>query len=233
VLDRWALLAASPLALFAGCTGVEAPEPVPVVPAVEPAPTTLAPIDRAALTVTSGAVSGDADGALEIREPTVRAVANGHGGTDVEVALIYQGPTAETVPLASGEARRQIGLKLRAQDTCNVVYVMWHIEPTTGIHVAVKSNPGMNTDTECGDSGYDTLAPTWWREVAAISAGIPRTLRATIEGDFVVVMVDGEPVWTARLPPAALVLEGPVGLRSDNGDFDLVLRAPAYAQGGP
>jgi hypothetical protein len=227
------LFAASPLALFAGCGGPPEPGPVAVVPAVEPAPVALAPVEAAALTVTSGAISGGTDGDLEIRAPTVRAVASGRGGAEVELAFVYGGPTLETVPLASGEARRQIGLKLRAHDTCNVIYVMWHIEPTTGIHVALKSNPGMSTDSECGDGGYDTLAPTWWREVAAISAGVQRTLRATIEGDFVLVMVDGELVWAGHLPPAALVLEGPVGMRSDNGDFDLVLRAPAYAQGGP
>ena len=30
------------------------------------------------------------------------------------------------------DARRQVGLKLRARDGCNVVYVMWRIEPKAG-----------------------------------------------------------------------------------------------------
>jgi hypothetical protein len=228
VLEGRVLLAASPLALLAGCAGAAAPGPTPATAG------TLAPVAAEALTVTSGAVSRAADGSLEIRAPTVRAVAKGRGSAEVELAFVYRGPSADLVPLASGEERRQIGLKLHAQDTCNVIYVMWHIAPTTGIHVAVKSNPGQNTQAQCGDQGYVTLVPTWSRAVSAISEGVQRTLRATIEGDVIHVLVDGKPAWTGNLPPAALTLGGPVGLRSDNGDFDLVLLAPGGSDnGGP
>jgi hypothetical protein len=224
-----ALLAATQLALVAGC----ASGPSPARPALAPAPAPLEPVAADALTVTSGAVVPAAGGDLAIRAPSVRAVADGRGRADVEIAFVYRGPSAELVPLASGEARRQIGLKLRAQDTCNVLYVMWHIEPTTGIHVALKTNPGRRTHAECGDGGYQTLAPTWSRAVApAIRAGERRTLRATIDRDTLRVLADGAPVWTGQLPPAAMALDGPVGLRSDNGDFDLVLRAPPRGTDG-
>jgi hypothetical protein len=221
VLEPRALVGLLPLALCACAGAVASPA------ARTPVRPTLEAVTAEALTVTSGAVLPAGDGELAIRAPSVRAVAEGRGGADVEVAFVYRGPGREMVPLASGEARRQIGLKLRARDTCNVIYVMWHIEPTTGIHVALKTNPGQRTHAECGDRGYQTLTPTWTRAATpAIRAGDRRTLRATIERDLMRVTTDGEPAWTGRLPPAALALDGPVGLRSDNGDFDLVLRAP-------
>jgi hypothetical protein len=227
VLERRALLAAAPLALLTSCAGPAATRPAPAREA-EPGAAALAPVPAEALTVTSGAVSRGPDGGLAIRAPTVRAVAEGRGRADVEIAFTYRGPSAETAPLASGEVRRQIGLKLLAQDTCNVLYVMWHIEPTMGIHVALKSNPGRHAHAECGDGGYQTLAPTWSRAVASpIRAGAPRTLRATIEHDLLRVTADGAPVWTGQLPPAARALDGPVGLRSDNAEFDLELLAAA------
>jgi hypothetical protein len=185
----------------------------------------LEPVPAAALTVTSGDVRPAAGDGLAIRAPVVRAVAEGRGRGDVELAFVYRGPSHDLVPLASGEARRQIGLKLRALDGCNLLYVMWHIEPTTGIHVALKSNPGQR-GAECGDRGYRTLAPTWSSAVPPVRVGDRRTLRATIERDEMRVTADGVLVWRGRLPPEALALDGPVGLRSDNGEFDLELRAP-------
>jgi hypothetical protein len=219
---------AAPLLALAACA---ATVPPPQAEAPAPAGAGLEPVAAEALTVTSGAVLPGAAGGLAIRAPSVRAVAEGRGGADVELAFVYRGPSLETAPLASGETRRQIGLKLRAQDTCNVIYVMWHIEPTTGIHVALKSNPGQRTHGECGDRGYRALVPAWSRAVTpAVRAGDRRTLRATIDRDRMSVTADGQPVWAGRLPPEALALVGPVGLRSDNGDFDLELRAPARAK---
>jgi hypothetical protein len=226
VHESRALLAAS---LLAGCAGASAAAAPPARP--DSSPSALEPVAADALTVTSGAVLPGAGGGLAIRAPSVRAVVKDRGQADVELAFTYRGPSAEAAPLASGELRRQIGLKLRAQDTCNVLYVMWHIEPTTGIHVALKTNPGRSTHAACGDGGYETLAPSWSRPLAAaIRAGERRTLRATIDGGVLRVAADGEPVWTGPLPPAALALDGPVGLRSDNGDFDFVLRAPPGGQ---
>ena len=41
-----------------------------------------------------------------------------------------------------GELRRQFGLKLRAQDACNLVYVMWRIEPASKLVVSIKCRTG-------------------------------------------------------------------------------------------
>jgi hypothetical protein len=52
--------------------------------------------------------------------------------------------------LASGELRRQIGRKLQATDSCNLIYVMWHIEPDTRVTVSIKQNPALHAHDQCG-----------------------------------------------------------------------------------
>jgi hypothetical protein len=189
-------------------------------------PQALAPVALADLVVTSGRVAPAGQGALALRDPTIRALVGAEPRPAVEVAFTYLGPTSAAAPLASGEMRRQVGLKLRAHDTCNVVYVMWHIEPTAGIHVSVKTNPGRSTHASCGDGGYVNLAPAWTRgDLAPVRPGQRRTLAAVIEGDELRVAVDGAPAWRGRLPAAALVFDGPVGIRSDNAALDVALRA--------
>jgi hypothetical protein len=41
---------------------------------------------------------------------------------NVTVKFTYLGPTQEVSRLGNGEVRSQFGIKLRAQDTCNIVY---------------------------------------------------------------------------------------------------------------
>ena len=126
-------------------------------------------------------------------------------------------------PLANGEVRRQLGLKLRAHDTCNVVYVMWHVEPTPGIYVSVKHNLGQSTHSECGDHGYTNLKPEVSAPVAALHEGEQHSLRAWIEGSRLIVSADGAVVWKGQLPSETWTFDGPVGLRSDNAIFDVRL----------
>jgi len=61
--------------------------------------------------------------------------------------------------LGSGELRHQFGLKLRAQDACNLVYAMWRIEPESKLVVSVKTNPGEHSSAECGNRGYQNIKP--------------------------------------------------------------------------
>jgi hypothetical protein len=88
----------------------------------------LARIDRKDLCVTNGTVSQLPDGQLAVATPSSRAVvgASTEKASDqaAEIRFRYLGPSQSTKPLASGELRRQIGLKLRAQDTCNLVYAI-------------------------------------------------------------------------------------------------------------
>jgi hypothetical protein len=187
--------------------------------------------------VTSGSIQS-APGALpgaegppffSIREPMLRAWVGRAPRSAVEMEFVYRGATTRAAPLASGQLRRQIGVELRAQDSCNVVYVMWHVEPERGIVVSVKNNPGQSRHRECGDRGYTVLTPEQTRPVPSVRRGERHRLAAVISDRELVVSVDNVRTWVGRLPPAALGFDGPAGLRSDNGQFDVRLwaRRPA------
>ena len=187
---------------------------------------TLRPNGLSELSVTSGVVQAAGTSGLALRSPTIRAIVPSAGGSVAEAAFVYLGPSRDRAPLASGEMRQQFGLKLRALDTCNVVYVMWHIAPTSGIHVSVKSNPGETEHSQCGDRGYLNIAASWARgDLAAVRVGERRVIRAQIDQRQLRVTVDGEPAWVGGLPAEAFAFDGPVGIRSDNGDFDVELRS--------
>jgi hypothetical protein len=104
---------------------------------------------------------------------------------------------------------------------------MWHIEPGQGLEASVKSNPGQSAHAQCGDRGYVFLKPTSARAVRAIRTGEPHTLEAAIVGRELRIRADGELSWVAPLPAEAFAFNGPVGIRSDNGDFDVQLSAAA------
>jgi hypothetical protein len=172
-----------------------------------------------------------------VDHPSFRAELRGAERPAAEIAFVYRGPSPQAARLASGEVRRQVGLKLRARDTCNLVYVMWHIAPSQKIEVSVKSNPDQRTHEECGDRGYTFVTPSWASsEVSPIKAGERHTLRASLRGDVLEVAADGRASWKGNLPPQAFAFDGPVGVRSDNAAFDFELWAgpgPAEAVTAP
>ena len=155
----------------------------------------------------------------------LRAELRSADASGAELAFHYLGPTAKDEPWASGEIRRQIGLKLRAQDTCNVIYAMWHIAPRAGLEVSVKSNPGQHEHAQCSDHGYTFLQPSFLSEPARVEVGSSHRLRAQLSGSRVLVYVDDVLSWAGELPEQALALHGPAGVRSDNGMFTVQLRA--------
>jgi hypothetical protein len=184
----------------------------------------FASVNAAQLRMEWGTVAQLPRSQLALRAAGIRALVGDRPRAAVDIAFTYRGPSRDVAPLASGELRRQIGLKLRARDTCNLVYVMWHIAPTTGIHVAIKANPGQHTHEECGDRGYVNVAPERTGPVAAIRPGERHQLGARITGNRLRVSVDGAVAWEGALPPLAFSFDGPVGIRSDNGEFDIELR---------
>ena len=137
---------------------------------------------------------------------------------------------ATTAPLANGELRRQIGLKLRAMNTCNVVYVMWHVDPSPGVFVSVKRNLGASTHEQCGARGYDNIPPEESAKAAPLDRDRPHVLRADLEGSSLRVTADGVVVWRGHLPIEVFAIDGPAGIRSDNGTFDFELRVPGGAR---
>jgi hypothetical protein len=180
---------------------------------------------RIELHVTSGAITHSADGELARCNGSVRAQLSGKADA-AELRFVYRGPSASAEPLASGELRRQIGIKLRARDTCNVVYVMWQIEPRPGLEVSVKYNPELHTHAECRDHGYQFVGPDSTHALPAIVPDAWHVLRAELRGRSLRVWTDGIVAWSGTLPDTALRLEGPAGLRTDNGRFELHLEAP-------
>jgi hypothetical protein len=192
----------------------------------------LVAVDPAELHVSSGTLTNTSATSFRVEHPSFRAELGETPRASAEIFFVYRGPGSQTAPLASGELRRQIGLKLGARDTCNVIYAMWHIEPSRGLEVSVKSNPGQSLHSECSDHGYTFVKPAWSRaDVPPVEAGTSHTLSATIAGDTLRLAADGQLAWTGALPPQAFAFDGPVGVRSDNGVFDVELRASAAKAG--
>jgi hypothetical protein len=148
-------------------------------------------------------------------------VAAGAAGDRAEASFRYLGPTADVAALGSGAVRRQLGLKLRAESGCNLVYAMWRLEPKNEIVVSVKSNPGQRTHAECGNRGYANVAPEVSAAPPEVRAGEDHTLTAAIDRDVLAVRVDGKEVWRGRLPASATTMHGPPGIRTDNVRVEL------------
>lgn len=199
-----------------------------IVPANAPASAWFS-ASRRNLCVTEGAIEEAAGNRLSVNVPKVRAYVNTWTAQAVEARFTYLGPTAEQVPLGSGEIRRQLGLKLRARDGCNLVYAMWRIEPESKLVVSVKSNPSEHTSAECGNRGYRNIKPQKSSPVPLLRPGDTHTLRAEMNAAEMAVFVDGTPVWEGNVGSEALSFNGPVGIRSDNARLEVELRAREYA----
>ena len=177
------------------------------------------------LCVTKGAIKELAGPKLEVVQPEMRAVVAYPTRQEVEAHFTYLGHTRYDKPLASGEVRRQFGLKLRAQNGCNLVYAMWRIEPRQELVVSVKSNPGQQTSAECGAHGYTNITPDHRAPLPHTEKGFNHTLRAIMEASKLRVFADGDLVWEGDVGPEALAFDGPVGVRTDNGRFKFELFA--------
>ncbi len=195
-------------------------------------PSTLRVTTREKICVTNGIVSALSDGRLAVDSASSRAVVRSAAGDIAEIRFRYLGPSADSKPLASGELRRQIGLKLRAQDTCNLLYVMWHIEPDTKIAVSVKSNPAQHSHAQCHANGYTALRPTAFVALPAIRSGEFHALRAELHDGELTVFADGRLVWSGHIGEAMSEIDGPVGFRTDNARFEFEYLTTAAAVSG-
>jgi hypothetical protein len=186
-------------------------------------------VARGSLCVTEGAIEKSARDHLMVNVPKMRAYVNSPPSKTIEARFTYLGPTAEESRLGSGETRRQFGLKLRAQDPCNLVYVMWRIDPESKLVVSVKRNPAAHTSAECGNRGYQNIKPRHSMAAPRLRPGDTHTLRAEMNGQELRVLVDNAAVWEGSVGPEALGLAGPVGIRSDNArlEFDLTTGEPS------
>jgi hypothetical protein len=178
-------------------------------------------IGRSQLCVTNGVVTArDGGSLLSVETPSSRAVVPGASARTAEIRFRYLGPSANSKPLASGELRRQIGLKLRAQDTCNLLYAMWHIEPDSRLAVSIKRNAGMHTHQQCGASGYTSVKGRETMDLPKLRAGEYHTFRAELRGDRLALIVDGKQAWDGSVGPTINEFDGSVGFRTDNARFE-------------
>jgi len=182
----------------------------------------IAPAARAQLhlgdfDVSDGKIENAAGGRLMVSTKEMRATLKFPTQQEVTLKLTYLGPTKDVSHLGNGEVRSQFGIKLRAQDMCNIVYVMWHFAPDQKIAVSVKRNPGERTHEECLDHGYiNNIKPRLSAAPPPVRPDQPHVLSAAMKGSDLTVTADDRVVWKGDLGLVALQFDGPVGLRSDN-----------------
>jgi hypothetical protein len=183
-------------------------------------------VGRDSLCITQGAIEKSPGDGLRVSVPKMRGYVTSPTAQSAEVRFKYLGPTSMAAPLGSGAMRRQFGLKLRAQDACNLVYAIWRIEPESKLVVSVKRNPGQHGSADCGNRGYQNIKPRKASPVPRLEPGQSHTLRAEMKHDELRVFVDNRQAWEGTVGADAAALEGPVGIRSDNAqlDFDLMAR---------
>jgi hypothetical protein len=185
------------------------------------------PIDtpRSDLRVSLGRISQTKSGYLTVLGPKERAVRTSGEHSNAVLQFRYRGPSETISLLDSGALVRQIGLKMRAMDTCNLLYVMWRIKPTEEIYIAIKRNPGESKYKECLSRGYLQLArvPLKPLGITAATQKEHRLGASVTETDgryTCTVTIDGRRVWSDKIDAKHISdIKGPVGIRSDNGSF--------------
>jgi hypothetical protein len=170
--------------------------------------------------ITEGRINRAEGPWMNVDSTKMRAVLGFTGKPEAELRFRYLGETEDRSRLLSGGERTQLGLKLKAQDDCNVLYVMWRISPVSSLVVQVKSNPGQHRHAECGNSGYINIRGKFSGQVPKIVEGSEHSLHAVLNGTTLSVDVDGAPTWEGNVGEDVLRFDGPVGLRSDNARFD-------------
>jgi hypothetical protein len=178
--------------------------------------TPLTPVSKANLCVTEGTIDQQPGQPLSVNVSKMRAYLNAYTQPIAEARFTYLGATSNESPLASGEMRRQFGLKLRAQDACNLVYAMWRIEPESKLVVSVKTNPGQHTSDQCGNRGYQNIKPRRSTTVPVLTLGSTHTLRAQMSGAEMEIFADNSLVWGGSVGADVVSFDGRIGLRSDN-----------------
>jgi hypothetical protein len=204
-------------------------------PKVNAQSTHLVPVSKANLCVTEGTIDQQPGQPLSVNVSKMRAYVNASTQPVAEARFTYLGSTPNESPLASGEMRRQFGLKLRAQDACNLVYAMWRIEPESKLVVSVKTNPGEHTSAQCSNRGYQNIKPRRSSPVPVLTPGSTHTLRAQMNGAETEVFADNSLVWEGSVGTNAQSFDGPVGLRSDNARLliDFATGQPTKQQTSP
>jgi hypothetical protein len=226
---KYALVAVWSVALMLAAAGIGAA--VMRAEAQRSAAKKMMAIGSEKLCVTEGAVGRGRGDEITIDVTKMRAFVTEETAQSVEARFTYLGETAETSALGSGAIRQQFGLKLRAQDACNLVYAMWRFSPKNEVVVSVKSNPGMDQSSQCGNKGYTNIKASRSSPAPPVTQGSRHVLYAEMDGQRLTVTADGRVVWEGSVGAGAMGLDGPVGIRSDNVRVGVQLFA-GQASGG-
>jgi len=166
--------------------------------------------------VTDGKITLSANHHLMVSSKEMRATLRHPSKQAVTIHFKYLGPTQEVSHLQNGEVRHQFGIKFKAQDICNLVYVMWDFD-IPRINVAVKKNPGQQTSEQCKDRGYHSDFKTDIKSVPTrIVIDTWHTLSAKLIDKLIAVSIDNTIVWRGEISDDQMEFHGPVGIRSDN-----------------
>jgi hypothetical protein len=195
--------------------------------------TLLQQLSRSMLCVTEGRVDALRLNRLSVSVPKMRAIVMPLTAQAIEMHFTYLGETTPVSRLQSGALREQFGFKLRADNACNLVYVMWRIVPKPELVVSIKSNPGLSTSRQCGNAGYRNVKPGRATPIPVLRPGESHRLAASLSGSMLTVRVDGTLAWEGDLGPLGLSAESPVGLRSDNAKLELEAFAALAVSGKP
>ena len=182
-------------------------------------------VSRGDLCVTEGTIERTVSDRMSVDASKMRAYVTAPTMQSIEIRFRYAGPTDKESALGSGQMRRQFGLKLRAQDPCNLVYAMWRVDPESKLVVSVKRNPSQHTSAQCSNHGYTTIQPGKVSTVPRLLPGESHTLRAEMKQGELGVFVDNREVWQGDIGADAAELDGPVGIRSDNARLEFDLKA--------
>jgi hypothetical protein len=187
-------------------------------------------VSRSDLCVTEGAIDAvPASSRFTVDSSKMRAYVNANAQS-IEARFTYLGATPHDVSLGSGTMRRQFGLKLHAQDACNLVYAMWRIEPESKLVVSIKENPGQHTSAECGNRGYRNIRPQRSAPIPTLRSGDVHTIRAETTPTAMNVFVDERLAWQGLLGTDVQKWDDRVGIRSDNTHVQFDLRTGPLVQ---
>ena len=212
---RAVIAAVAVSALLSACATTKANSPGAASATV----TSLHKIARQNLCVTEGEVRDAGGGQMEVDSPAMRAVVAGSEPEVAELRFLYRGPTSQTSALGNGEVRRQVALKLRAEDSCNVIYVVWRFEPDSKFVVQTKRNPGKPATASAATMATRRF-PRRSRQVPPPKPGDEHLFQASLTGERLQVFLDRDLVWQGSLGAAA-DFSGPVGIRTDNARLAL------------
>ncbi|MEZ0391398.1 MAG: Ig domain-containing protein [Pseudobdellovibrionaceae bacterium] len=173
-------------------------------------------IPRNLICATNGQVQTNSAESIEVTTATSRSVVTTPTEQKIRIDFTYLAPIND--PAANPNGHRQIGLKLRAANSCNVLYVMW---PVAGgpLKVTLKRNDGMKNHSECGPEGYTNLTPSLSKTVSALQIGRKYRLQAEYENETLNVYASGVKAWSGMIENQDIPFQGPVGVRTDGGKF--------------